>query len=126
MDNDRNLLFGAMALQCGLINADEFAEAFDIYSATQASSLPAVCRQKGWLLPDDEAHIEYLIERRLAQGGGDVLATLLDECWLPAAPGMGQNQELGTGVPDPMKVGRRIARRDFSLLETCQCSVREP
>ena len=76
MDTDRNLLFGTIALQCGLMTADQLAEACATWSADQKESLPMVCRERGWLVAEDEAHIEYLIERRLAQSGGDIRASL--------------------------------------------------
>jgi PAS domain S-box-containing protein len=76
MNTDRNLLFGAVAMQCGLMTADQLAEALAVWSAGQSDSLPAVCRDRGWLLAEDEAHIEYLIQRRLNQSGGDIRASL--------------------------------------------------
>jgi hypothetical protein len=42
MDNDRNLLFGALAMQTGLINADQFAEACSIWSGRKTTSLPDI------------------------------------------------------------------------------------
>lgn len=76
MDNDRNLLFGAIAMQTELITADQFAQACTIWSQRKSSSLADVLREKGWLLPADQVHVEYLIERRLAKFGGDIRASL--------------------------------------------------
>ena len=49
MNTDRNLLFRALALQAGLINADQFAEACSLWSSRKNSSLPEILCEKGWL-----------------------------------------------------------------------------
>jgi PAS domain S-box-containing protein len=72
MSSDRNLLFGALAMQAGLISADQFAQACSIWSNRKASSLPDILCEQGWLLPPDQPHIDYLVERRLAKVGGDL------------------------------------------------------
>jgi len=71
MTGDRNLLFGALAIQADLITADQFAEACSIWSNETTRSLPDILCEKGWLLSEDLVHIEYLVERRLAKCDGD-------------------------------------------------------
>lgn len=75
VNDERNLLFGAIAMQADLINADQFARACSVWSKTKAKSLPEALREEGWLLPQDQAHLEYLVERRLDKFGGDVRAS---------------------------------------------------
>lgn len=82
-ENDRNLLFGAIAVRSDLITPDQFAEAHSTWSmrklrSSEAASLPEILCEKGWLLPDDLPHIEYLLRRKLAQYHGDVTASLGD------------------------------------------------
>jgi PAS domain S-box-containing protein len=72
MTSDRNLLFGALAMQAGLLTADQFATACSIWSTRKASSLPDILCEQGWLLPEDQAHVDYLVERKLAKVKGDV------------------------------------------------------
>ncbi|MFO0948271.1 MAG: PAS domain S-box protein [Planctomycetota bacterium] len=71
MNEDRHLLFGAMAMQAGLISSDQLAEACAEWSPTSPRSLPEVLIEKGWLVPQDKAHVDYLVERSLAKVGGD-------------------------------------------------------
>lgn len=76
MNNDRNLLFGALAMQAGLISADQFAEACAIWSTRRTSSLPEILLEKGWLVSPDQAHVDYIVERNLAKFDGDVRASV--------------------------------------------------
>ena len=130
MNTDRNLLFGAMAMQCGLVTADQLAAAYAAWSQGKAESLPRVCRDRGWLLPEDEAHIEYLVERRLALSGGDirgslagcppeiraVIATIGDDS-MATVIGTTAEGSVGAGTADSeggvAKAGRRYALRTF-------------
>ncbi len=65
-------------MQCGLLTADQMAEACAAWSAGRAESVPALCRTRKWLVPEDETHIEYLIERRMARSGGDIGVTFAE------------------------------------------------
>jgi eukaryotic-like serine/threonine-protein kinase len=49
MDTDRNLLFGVLALQAGLIDNDQFAQACTLWSAHKDMSLADVLVEHGWL-----------------------------------------------------------------------------
>jgi PAS domain S-box-containing protein len=76
MDTDRNLLFGVLALQADLIDSQQFLEACLLWTRRKDVSLADLLVERGWLLPDDRAHVDYLVERRLGKHDGDVLACL--------------------------------------------------
>ena len=81
MDTERNLLFGALALQMGLIDADQFVEVCKLWSAHKTAPLNALLIERGWIQPTDADHLEYLLERRLEGCGGNIrgiLATASD------------------------------------------------
>jgi hypothetical protein len=69
MSSDLDLLFGVLVTQADLITADQLAEACAIWSARKAGSLPDILCERGWLVPQDQAHVEYLVARRLAKCG---------------------------------------------------------
>jgi serine/threonine-protein kinase len=75
-DSDRDLLFGAIALQAGLIGPGRLAEARAAWAARPGTRLPDVLRERGWLTSDDQAAIERLLERELTRHGGDVRRAL--------------------------------------------------
>jgi serine/threonine-protein kinase len=76
MDTDRNLLFGVLALQAGLIDAPQFIEAFLLWTTRKTERLAELLIERAWIEPDDQAHVEYLLERRLRKYGGDVQTSL--------------------------------------------------
>jgi len=81
MDTERNLLFGALALQIGLIDADQFVEVCELWSARKTVPLNTLLIRRGWIQPTDADHLEYLLERRLERCGGNIrgiLATASD------------------------------------------------
>lgn len=77
MDADRNLLFGVLALQGGLIDAAQLAEACTAWAARGVTPLADLLVGRGWLTPEDRAHVEYFLSRRLARHGGDAHASLI-------------------------------------------------
>jgi tetratricopeptide (TPR) repeat protein/tRNA A-37 threonylcarbamoyl transferase component Bud32 len=77
MDTDRNLLFGVMALQADLIDAVQFAEACSAWAAKKSSPLADQLQNRGWITPEERAHVEFLLERKLRRHGGDVHASLM-------------------------------------------------
>jgi PAS domain S-box-containing protein len=76
MNTDRNLLFGVLALQADLIDAGQFVEACTLWATRKEMPLAEVLVQRGWLLPDDREHLDYLLQRKLARHGGDARASL--------------------------------------------------
>src|SRR6516164_8266504 len=77
MDTDRNLLFGVMALQADLIDAVQFVEACSAWAAKKSSPLADQLQNRGWITPEERAHVEFLLERKLRRHGGDVHASLM-------------------------------------------------
>src|SRR5262249_5070164 len=69
MDTDRNLLFGVLALQAGLIDAAQFAEACALWASRKHTPLADLLVERGWILPADRGHIEYLLQRNVARAG---------------------------------------------------------
>jgi tetratricopeptide (TPR) repeat protein len=76
MDADRNLLFGVLALQADLIDADRFAEACSAWAAKKTTPLAERLQERGWLTAEERAHVEFLQERKLRKHYGDVHASL--------------------------------------------------
>jgi PAS domain S-box-containing protein len=76
MDADRNLLFGVLALQADLIDPGQFVEACTLWGTRKSVPLADLLVERGWLLPDDRAHVDYLVERKLHKHGGNVAASL--------------------------------------------------
>jgi serine/threonine-protein kinase len=94
MNTDRNLLFGVLALQADLIDADQFARACSDWAATKDTPLADLLQERGWISAEDRADVEKLLERKLRKHGGDVHASLVDAV---------DGRVLGTieGVGDP-------------------------
>jgi PAS domain S-box-containing protein len=76
MDTDRNLLFGVLALQAGLIDSRQFVEACTLWATRKGAPLAALLIERGWLAPADQAHLDYLLERNVNKHHGDVRASL--------------------------------------------------
>jgi tetratricopeptide (TPR) repeat protein/tRNA A-37 threonylcarbamoyl transferase component Bud32 len=76
VDTDRNLLFGVLALQADLIDADHFARACSDWAATKATPLADLLQERGWISGEDRSHVEFLLERKLRKYGGDARASL--------------------------------------------------
>jgi serine/threonine-protein kinase len=77
-DADRNLLFGVLALQADLLDADRFAEACTAWSVRKDTPLADLLVQRGRLRPDERAHVEFLLDRKLQKHGGDPRSGLAD------------------------------------------------
>jgi len=76
LDTDRNLLFGVLALQADLINAERFAEVCSAWAAKKSTPLADLIQERGWITPEDRAHVEFLLERKVRKHGGDAHASL--------------------------------------------------
>lgn len=77
METDRNLLFGVLALQADLIDASQFVEACSLWASRKSEPLAAILLDRGWLVPGDTEHLEYLLDRKLKKYGGDARASLV-------------------------------------------------
>jgi PAS domain S-box-containing protein len=75
-DADRNLLFGVVALQAELIDAQQFAEVCALWTACKNTPLADLLIERGWILPDDRLHVDYLLARKLRTHAGDARASL--------------------------------------------------
>jgi PAS domain S-box-containing protein len=76
MDTDRNLVFGVLALQADLIDAGQFVEACTLWATRKSTPLAQLLLERGWILPADKAHVDYLLVRKLQKYGGDARASL--------------------------------------------------
>jgi PAS domain S-box-containing protein len=76
MDTDRNLLFGVLALQADLIDRQQFIEACLLWTSRKDVPLADLLVERGWIVADDKAHVEYLLGRKLTRHGGDPRASL--------------------------------------------------
>jgi serine/threonine-protein kinase len=78
MDTDRNLLFGVLALQADLIDAEQFARACSDWAAHKERPLADLLVERGWLTAEDRADVERLLERKLKKHKGDARASLAE------------------------------------------------
>ena len=78
MDTDRNLLFGVLALQADLIDADRFTKACALWAMDKDRLLADILVERQWLDPSDRADVEKLVQRKLAKHGEDVRASLAE------------------------------------------------
>jgi PAS domain S-box-containing protein len=82
MNTDRNLLFGVLALQADLIDNRQFVEICSLWTTRKHVPLADLLIQRGWILPGDKEHVDYLLERKLHKHGNDPrgsLATVGDD-----------------------------------------------
>src|SRR5262245_58750430 len=73
---DRNLLFGVLALQADLLDAARFAEACSAWATRKDTPLADLLLERGWLTPEDRAHLDYLLQRKLQMHAGAARASL--------------------------------------------------
>src|SRR4029077_18451326 len=76
MDMDHNVLFGALALQNGLIDSQQFTDSCEQLGKRPETSLEEVLVSRGFIDVADKPHVEYLVERALDKHHGDARATL--------------------------------------------------
>lgn len=76
VDSDRNLLFGVLALQHDLIDAQQFADACAGWAVRKSLPLAELLLERGWILPSDREQIEQWLERKLKKFGNNVRLTL--------------------------------------------------
>ena len=124
MDSDRNLLFGILALQADLIDAERFAEACSAWASKKGTPLADLLRQRGWITDEERAHVEFLLERKLRKHGGNARESLAAAA---------DNRIRGLMIAgDDLEVRRSIAElppnHDRSLTSTLayQPETREP
>jgi serine/threonine-protein kinase len=73
---DRDLLFGLLALQIGLIDQGQLVAAFQAWTRDKARALADHLVGRGDLEADDRSAVEALVARHLKKHGGDVEQSL--------------------------------------------------
>src|SRR5271157_345564 len=68
---DRNLLFGLLALQNGLIDQGQLVAAFQAWTRDKSRSLADHLIARGDLDPDDRDVVTALVARHIKKHGGD-------------------------------------------------------
>jgi serine/threonine-protein kinase len=101
MDADRNLLFAVLCLQADLFDTNRFAEACVAWTADKGTPLADLVTKRGWITPEERAHVEFLLERKLRKHGGDARASL-------AACADGGTRRVLAALGDP-EVNRSLA-----------------
>lgn len=76
MDTDRNLLFGVLALQADVLDADHFIKACTLWTARKEVPLPDLLIELGWITPTDRADVNRLLQRKLQKYHGNPKAGL--------------------------------------------------
>jgi eukaryotic-like serine/threonine-protein kinase len=74
--NDRQLLFGVLALQADLLSMAQFAEACSAWAANKESTLSSILVTRGWMTTEDVKLVERLLEKKLAKHAGNIQATM--------------------------------------------------
>jgi serine/threonine protein kinase len=93
-DADRNLLFGVLALQLDLLDAQQFADACAGWAVSKTAALGDWLVARGWLTPADRDEVERLLGRKVKKYG-DAGAGLR------AAADAGAVRQALDGVPGP-------------------------
>src|SRR4051794_14971296 len=75
-DTDRNLLFGVLALQAGLIDQAQLIEACTLWTTRKQIFLGDLLVEGGWLTPTDRDHVDYLVQRSSQRHKDDARAGL--------------------------------------------------
>jgi len=82
MDIDRSLLFGVLAVRVELIDSESFLESCRLWALRKDVPLADILIELGWITLDDKLHLDYLVERKVENQGGDArvsLGTVADE-----------------------------------------------
>ena len=72
MDTDRNLLFGVVALQADLLDADQFIQACTLWTTRKEIPLADLLVELGWLTAEDKSDVERLLARKLKKHAGNI------------------------------------------------------
>ena len=99
---ERNLLFGLLALQNGLINQGQLVAAFQAWTLDKASALADHLVGRGDLDADDRSAVDALVARHIKKHGGDVERSL-------AAIPAGRSTRESLGRIDDPDVGGTLA-----------------
>jgi hypothetical protein len=105
-DTDRNLLFGVLALQAGLLDARQFAVACSAWAAHKDTPLDDLLVEHGLLTTEDRSLLAALLEKNLKKHSGDARASLAAVAAEPARQALSSVgdpaiQESLCGFPTP-------------------------
>jgi serine/threonine-protein kinase len=100
--DDRDLLFGLLALQNGLIDQGQLVAAFQAWTRDKGRALADHLQDRGDLDADDRSAVKALVERHIKKHGGDV------ERSLAAIPAGRSTRESLARIDDP-DVGGTLA-----------------
>src|SRR6516164_8777371 len=120
---DRNLLFGLLALQNGLIDQGQLVAAFQAWTLDKARALADHLVSRGDLDPDDRSAVDALVARHIKRHGGDV------ERSLAAVPAGRSTGESLACIDDPdveaslAHVGASLTQQDLDADRTASYSV---
>jgi tetratricopeptide (TPR) repeat protein/tRNA A-37 threonylcarbamoyl transferase component Bud32 len=73
---DRDLLFGVLAVQAGLIDCQQLAKGYHLWSSQRDSSLAEVMVEEGWLTAEDKQHLDHVLERAMEKRAGNAAVTV--------------------------------------------------
>jgi eukaryotic-like serine/threonine-protein kinase len=104
---ERNLLFGLLALQNGLINQGQLVAAFQAWTLDKTGALADHLVGRGDLDADDRSAVDALVARHIKKHGGDV------ERSLAAIPAGRSTRESLARIDDP-DVGGTLARVGYA------------
>lgn len=76
METDLNLLFGVLAVQADLIDANQLAEACGAWAIRKSVPLADIMQERGWITAEDRNDIQKLLQRKLEKNRGDVKQSL--------------------------------------------------
>ena len=76
MNLERNLLVAGLAVQAGLIDAQQFAEACRLCEEKPDQFLEDLLVERGWMIAADRPSLTYLLERALHKHDGNARAAL--------------------------------------------------
>ena len=76
MDTERNLLFGVVAFQNGMVDADRLAETCAAWVEEPAQTLANLFVDRGLMTDEQKTELEKVVTRELEAHGGDPQVTL--------------------------------------------------
>jgi serine/threonine-protein kinase len=76
MDNDVDLLFGALAVHAGYITPTQLAAAREVCKHLPGESLPRLLTERNWITPKKKAELDLLVRDKLDQHKGSVREAL--------------------------------------------------
>ena len=71
VESERNLLFGMLALQNGLVDQPDLVAAFQCWSRERSRPMARIMVERGALTEDDRVMLEGLVRRHVQKVGGD-------------------------------------------------------